>query len=99
MFGWEVVQSIISQESLSFRSYTLKFKHIKYKYVEILTRQGIVECVVLKLLAFLCPRHSKNGGGSISVTNVRASVRPLSKFGVRSITFDRLHRFNSNLVC
>jgi len=30
---------------------------------------------------------------------VRASVRPLSKFGVRSITFERLHRFNSNLVC
>jgi len=30
---------------------------------------------------------------------VRPSVRPLSKFGVRSITFERLHRFNSNLVC
>jgi len=30
---------------------------------------------------------------------VHASVRPLSKFGVRSITFERLHRFNSNLVC
>jgi len=29
---------------------------------------------------------------------VRASVRPLSKFGVRSITFERLHQFNSNLV-
>ena len=27
------------------------------------------------------------------------SVRPLSKFGVRSITFERLNRFNSNLVC
>jgi len=27
------------------------------------------------------------------------SVRPLSKFGVRSITFERLHRFNLNLVC
>jgi len=26
-------------------------------------------------------------------------VRPLSKFGVRSITFERLHRFNSKLVC
>ena len=26
-------------------------------------------------------------------------VRPLSKFGVRSITFERLQRFNSNLVC
>ena len=53
------------------------------------------------------PRHSKNGGGALSVTPVRASVRafvrvcvrPLSKFGVRSITFERLHRFNSNLVC
>jgi len=31
--------------------------------------------------------------------SVRASVRPLSKFGVCSITFERLHRFNSNLVC
>jgi len=30
---------------------------------------------------------------------VRASVRPLSKVGVRSITVERLHRFNSNLVC
>jgi len=56
---------------------------------------------------FLCPRHSKNGGGALSVTPVRASVRasvcasvrPLSKFGVRSITFERLHWFNSNLVC
>jgi len=55
---------------------------------------------------FLCPRHSKNGGGALSVTpvsacvraSVRASVRPLSKFGVRSITFEILHRFNSNLV-
>jgi len=28
---------------------------------------------------------------------VRLSVRP--KFGVRSISFERLHRFNSNLVC
>ena len=40
---------------------------------------------------FLCPRHSKNGGGALSVTPVHASVRPLSKFGVRSITFERLH--------
>jgi len=64
-------------------------------------------CIKLSML-FLCPRHSKNGGGALSVTpvrafvrafSVRASVRPLSKFGVRSITFERLHRFNSNLVC
>jgi len=60
---------------------------------------------------FLCPRHSKNDEGALSVTPVRAcippsvpacvraSVRPLSKFGVCSITFERLHRFNSNLVC
>jgi len=52
---------------------------------------------------FLCPRHSKNGGEALSVTPVRScvrsSVRPLSKFGVRSITFERLHRLNSNLVC
>ena len=56
---------------------------------------------------FLCPRHSKNGGGALSVTPVRAfvrpsvrpCVRPLSKFGVRSITFEKLHRFDLNLVC
>ena len=56
---------------------------------------------------FLCPRHSKNGGGALSVTPVllsvrpcvRPSVRPLSKYVVRSITFERLHGFNSNLVC
>ena len=30
---------------------------------------------------------------------VRPSVRPLSKFGVRSITFERLHRFDSYLAC
>jgi len=39
-------------------------------------------------------RHSKNGGGALSVTPVRECVhpcvRPLSKFGVRSITFERL---------
>jgi len=28
------------------------------------------------LLVFLCPRHSKNGGGALSVTHVRAFVRP-----------------------
>ena len=32
-------------------------------------------------------------------SSVRQSVRPLSKFGVRSITFERLHRFDSYLVC
>jgi len=30
---------------------------------------------------------------------VRPCFRPLSKFGVRSITFEILHRFNWNLVC
>jgi len=57
--------------------------------------------------SFLCPLHSKNGGGALSVTpvrvfvrsSVRPFVRPLSKFGVRSITCERLHRFDSNLVC
>ena len=72
-------------------------------------KEGIIiyKCCV----QFLCPRHSKNGGGALSVTPVRACVRscvrafvrpcvrPLSKFGVRLITFERLHRFNSNLVC
>jgi len=48
---------------------------------------------------FLCPRHLKNGGGALRVTPVRACVHPLSKFGVRSITFERLHQFYSNLVC
>jgi len=57
---------------------------------------------------FLCPRHSKNGGGALSVTPVHASVRSSvrsfvrssvrPKFGVRSVTFERLHRFNSNLL-
>ena len=28
------------------------------------------------MITFLCPRHSKNGGGALSVTLVRASVRP-----------------------
>jgi len=65
-----------------------------------------LSCASLSL-TFLCPRHSKNGGGALSVTpvrscvrpSVRSSVRPLSKFGVRSITFERLHRFDSYLVC
>jgi len=46
-----------------------------------------ISCHVLHINLLLCPRHSKNGGGALSVT-------PL-----RSITFERLHRFNSNLVC
>ena len=40
--------------------------------------------------------------GALSVTPVRAfvhaSVRPLSKFGVRSITFERLHRFKFGML-
>ena len=67
------------------------------------------------LFLFLCPRYSKNGGGALSVTPVRAcvracvrvcvrpsvrvSVRPSSKLSVRLIPFERLHRFDSNLVC
>ena len=55
-------------------------------------------------VVFLCPHHSKNGGGVLSVTPVRPFVRPcvrasVTKFVVRSITFERLHGFNSNLVC
>jgi len=34
--------------------------------------------VYLKMTRFLCHRHSKNGGGALSVTPVRLSVRPLS---------------------
>ena len=30
---------------------------------------------------------------------VRPCVRPLSKCGVRSLTFERLYRFNLNLAC
>jgi len=49
------------------------------------------------------PPPFKNSGGALSVTPVRAcvhaSIRPLSKLDVRSITFERLHWFNSNLVC
>ena len=55
--------------------------------VKILVATGISQSREL----FLCPRHSKNGGGALSVTPVRAfvrpsvrpCVRPLSKFGVR----------------
>jgi len=51
------------------------------------------------IVYFLCPRHSKNGGGALSVTHVRGSVRasvrpcvrPLSKVVVLSITFEILH--------
>jgi len=32
--------------------------------------------ILSSLKRFLCPRHSKNGGGALSVTPVRASVRP-----------------------
>jgi len=32
---------------------------------------------------FLCPRHSKNGGGALSVTPVRACVRPCVRPSVR----------------
>ena len=61
-------------------------------------RSNIIQAS-FRVSVFLCPRHSNNGGGALSVTPVRASVRPLSKFGVRSITFEKLHRFNLNLVC
>jgi len=65
------------------------------------------KCSPVYCVPFLCPRHSKIGRGALSVTPVRACVcvfvracvRPLSKFGVRSITFERLYHFNSNLVC
>jgi len=65
---------------------------------------GVLFCamsgVMVSSLIFFMPRHSKNGGGALGVPlSVCASVRPWSKFGVRSITFERLHRFNSNLVC
>ena len=32
---------------------------------------------------FLCPRHSKNGGGALSVTPVRACVRACVRPSVR----------------
>jgi len=38
----------------------------------------------LAVIGFLCL-------GALSVNPVRVCVRPLSKFGVRSITFERLH--------
>jgi len=37
----------------------------------------------LPSLTFLCPRHSKNGGGALSVTPVRACVRPFVRPSVR----------------
>ena len=33
--------------------------------------------------SFLCPRHSKNGGGALSVTSVRACVRSSVRSSVR----------------
>ena len=38
----------------------------------------------LNYLAFLCPRHSKNGEGALSVTPVRAFVRAFVRPSVRS---------------
>jgi len=32
------------------------------------------------LISFLCPRHSKNGRGALSVTPVRACIRPSVRF-------------------
>ena len=37
------------------------------------------------VLRFLCPRHSKNGGGALSVTPVRASVCPSVRASVIKI--------------
>jgi len=53
------------------------------KYINFL----FVYIVLLCTLLFLCPRHSKNGGGALSVTPVRACVCP--KFDVRSKTFKK----------
>jgi len=118
-----------------------------------------IEWVIKFPQTFLCPRHSKNGGGALSVTPVRAFVRPSvrpsvikiwcllnnfwktasiqfkfgmltyniktqvkfdlgynslifdgvfwwafykknsTKIGVRSVTFERLHQFDSYLAC
>ena len=44
------------------------------------------------------PPPLKNGGGALSVTPVCACVRPLSKFGVRSITFERLLQFQFGML-
>jgi len=43
------------------------------------------DCTYKDKVKFLCPRHSKNGGGALSVNPVRAYLLPLSEFGVRSI--------------
>jgi len=36
----------------------------------------IEQCFKVAAGVFLCPRHSKNGGGALSVTPVRACIRP-----------------------
>jgi len=41
----------------------------------LLTNRLRWDWVVVVFTIFLCPRHSKNGGGALSVTPVRASVR------------------------
>jgi len=77
-----------------------------YEGVTNIFHKILIQRQALSLPSFLCSRHSKNGGEALSVTPVRACVRAfvrpcvracvrlLSKFGVRSITFERLHEFN-----
>jgi len=42
-----------------------------------------LSAVVRHAKSFLCPGHSKNGGGALSVTPVRACVRALVRASVR----------------
>jgi len=81
----------------NFRNRTTK-KSCAFNVTGVLQRDGRNRMsICFCLVETMC--ESKNGGGALSVTPVRACVRPLSKFVVRSITFERLHWFNSNLEC
>jgi len=87
--------------------YILCFSFLMNSFNKTEAAMFLMQTMLSKDFPFLCPRHSKIGGGALSVTPfracvracVRASVRPLSKVGVRSITFEKLHRFHSYLAC
>ena len=47
---------------------------------------ALLLCLILPMsmiIVFVCPRHSKNGGVALSVSPVRACVRPSVRLSVR----------------
>ena len=75
----------------------------EFQHARVHPSQRCLTFIVLIILSsyFFMPPPFEEWWRALSVTPVRASVSPCvrPKFGVRSITFERLHRFNSNLVC